>query len=695
MYKFSLVILLSIMYCSSLTSQNMETIFTNVDTIFQGGSIGCLVATSDEVIPIVSSTPCSNEEYHYSIAATYQNGRVIAIGHEGLLSDKNIGLKDNLPFVLNAIEWLSFGQKRITLKEGWINNWNTKVLKEALEAEGYTINPLSETITATALSDTDILILGNDWNSEKPYSNEVLSTIENFVANGGAVFITGLGWSFPKGLENYPMNAVAKLFGMGYTKDIIYDPTANGDPSLYNFYPENVAVNREPYCPSVYIGTNYKRGDNLTVLRLAVSVTGEFTRKSGGVEATALLLEKWLEEINEIYGREYCMRFELIPNNNDIIFSIPGTDPWKTLPRGSGGCTNAHLILDDQAAVIDRLIRAENYDISHVIAGDPFGGGCAGGLKSGVSGGLDLGVTRHEMGHQFSQSHTINNGGKNNYEPENGGWSIQGGNGYAGFAHAVTYHQLSKVLVEDIPNKGKNIPTGNSIPDVDAGPDYIIPISTPFTLQATATDANANDKLTYVWDNMSLGTAQKIPVKDDTQGALFMRGLPSENSSRTFPKMEDVVANKNVTKEEQLPTQPRIMDIRVTVNDNHKMKYEGQVVNASGINSDDIQLIVADAGPFVVTSQNESGISYSGNSTQVVTWDVNGTDEAPVNTTMVSIHLSVDGGYTYPYVLYSATPNIGYASVFIPELTTTTARIKVAAVDNIFFDINTQNFEIK
>jgi hypothetical protein len=695
MRKISLLLILFSILSLHSNAQNLASIFTNVDTLFMSGAApGHLSALNSNVTAIVSSSPCVTPQLNYSVATQYQNGRVIAIAHEGLLSNGNVNSYDNLTFLKNAMAWLNTGNKRVTLKQGWINNNNISTLKNALIADNYTFGTLNGNITSTSLANTDVLILGNDWNGTQPYLASELAALDNFVANGGSIFIAGLGWSWPQALNLYPMNAVANLFGIQFTTDVINDPVANvnGAPKFYNFYPDNLNTSVTPYCPSPFVGINFQRGDNLRVLRLAVSTMGEFTQQSGGITATALLIDQWLEDINDMYGREYCVRFELIPNNNQLIFLDPATDPWGTLPAGSGGCTNANIILSQQATVIDNIIGAANYDISHVIAGNPFGGGCAGGFKSGLSGGLDIPVTRHEIGHQFSQSHTINHPNNNNYEPENGGWTVQGGNNY-GHAHGVSFHQLANFLANTVPNTGSKIPTGNTIPTVSAGADYAIPISTPFTLTGLASDLNAGDSLTYVWDNMNLGIPQSIPVGDDSQGAIFMRLSPDTSASRTFPKMSDVLANNNSNSQEQLPTQPRIMDIRLTVNDHHKILYNGNWITASGINSDDMQITVAAAGPFEVTSQDTPGIIYNGGSSQMVTWHVNGTDTFPINTQNVSISLSTDGGYTYS-TLVQSTPNIGSAMVTLPNISTNSARIKVAAVNNIYFDVNTQNFEI-
>ena len=692
-----LLISLLVSLGNNVFSQNLSDLFTNIDTLFiSGGTPSHLSLINATVTPIVSNSPCNTTRYNYSVATQYQNGKVIAIAHEGLLSNNNINLYDNLTFLTNAIGWLNSGSKRVTLKQGWVNNFNISTLKNTLIADNYTFNTLSGNITSASLANTDVLILGNDWNDTQPYLATELTALDNFVANGGSILIAGLGWSWPNALNLYPMNQVANLFGFEFTTDAIYDPDANinGSPKLYNFYPENLNTTQAPYCPSPFLGTNFKRGDNLRVFRLAVSTTGEFTSQNGGIVATTLLLNQWIAEINDLYGREYSVRFEIIPTNNQLIFLDADTDPWGTLPAGSGGCTNAEIILTPQSSIIDNIIGSANYDISHVIAGSPFGGGCAGGLKIGVSGGFNINITRHELGHQLAQSHTINFSDNSNYEPENGAWTIQGGNAQ-GHAHAVSYHQLANFLLNDIFSTGDKIPTGNNIPNVDAGADIVIPISTPFTLTGIASDADVNDNLTYVWDNMNRGIAQTIPVTDDSQGAIFQRLLPDNSSSRTFPKMSDVIANNNSNTQEQLPTQARIMDIRLTVNDNHQILYNGQMVNASGINSDDIQITVADAGPFVVTSQNTNGIIYPGDSNQMVTWDVNGTDNLPINTENVTIKLSTDGGFTYPISLLGSTANNGFAMVTLPNISTTNARIQVSALNSIYFDINTQNFEIQ
>jgi hypothetical protein len=103
--------------------------------------------------------------------------------------------------------------------------------------------------------------------------------------------------------------------------------------------------------------------------------------------------------------------------------------------------------------------------------------------------------------------------------------------------------------------------------------------------------------------------------------------------------------------------------------------------------------LAANAGPFLVTAPS-TAVTYPGGSPQTVTWDKANTDLAPVGTTDVKISLSTDGGLTYPHVLAASTPNDGSQAVTIPHFATSTARVKIEALGNVFFDVSNANFTI-
>ncbi|MBK6936040.1 MAG: hypothetical protein IPH18_03515 [Chitinophagaceae bacterium] len=101
----------------------------------------------------------------------------------------------------------------------------------------------------------------------------------------------------------------------------------------------------------------------------------------------------------------------------------------------------------------------------------------------------------------------------------------------------------------------------------------------------------------------------------------------------------------------------------------------------------------ATGGPFLITTQN-TATSWEAGSNQTISWSVNNTTAAPFNCANVKILLSTDGGNTFPIELASSTANDGTESIVVPMNLTTTGRIKVESIGNIFFDINNANITI-
>jgi hypothetical protein len=128
------------------------------------------------------------------------------------------------------------------------------------------------------------------------------------------------------------------------------------------------------------------------------------------------------------------------------------------------------------------------------------------------------------------------------------------------------------------------------------------------------------------------------------------------------------------------------MNFRVTVRDNF--------AGGGATSTDLVQVtVVAAAGPFTITAPN-TAVSWTGGTTQPVTWNVAGTTAPPISAANVSITLSTDGGLTFPLVLAASTPNDGAENIVVPNVPTATARVRVQAVGNSFFDINNANVTI-
>jgi hypothetical protein len=99
-----------------------------------------------------------------------------------------------------------------------------------LQDWGYRVRDAPGRIDDRTLGDVGVLIIGNAWFSFQP---DEIKAIERFVANGGGVFLAGLGWSWvsdannpeatcpnappvptPVTLDTYPMNVLGAHFGV-------------------------------------------------------------------------------------------------------------------------------------------------------------------------------------------------------------------------------------------------------------------------------------------------------------------------------------------------------------------------------------------------------------------------------------------------------------------------------------------------
>lgn len=283
-----------------------------------------------------------------------------------------------------------------------------------------------------------------------------------------------------------------------------------------------------------------------------------------------------------------------------------------------------------------------------------------------------------------------------------------------------------------VDNQGFTITdTANRAPVVDAGGDHTIPYRTPFALTGSATDADG-DELTYLWEQNDRGlTAVALVNQAKTSGPLFRqfgtaldmtRYTPSayfnpgtnsvtNNPERVFPDLAQVLAgNTNAatgTCPQAVPpvaTTPLTQELKDCLSEflptsvyagpmNFRLTARDGNPGAGGVGSADTQVSLAPgSGPFLVTSQAE-GTTLAAGSTQTVTWDVAGTDQAPISTSQVRISLTTDGGATWDVL--TETDNDGSADVQLPDVSVASARIKVEAVGNVYFAVNAADFAVR
>ncbi|MEP7236849.1 MAG: zinc-dependent metalloprotease family protein [Ferruginibacter sp.] len=524
------------------------------------------------------------------------------------------------------------------------------------------------------------------------------------------------------------------------------DPYARGNVNNYISYfkrdnaryapftcetPDNPNINT----PSI-VAAGPCRGTELYTYRLALACTGEYavavcSPSAPTVPATAAAMLTTVNRVTGVYETEVSLRMILVANNNLLIYLDGATDPYTN--------NNGGTMLGQNQTNIDNIIGNANYDIGHVVS--TGGGGvaqlrvpCVAGSKAkGVTGlsnpvgdNFDIDYVAHEMGHQWGGNHTFNSSASNcGMGNRNGSTAYEVGSGttiqgYAGicsgddiqphsdpFFHTVSFDEISNYISTGAGFNCKvATATGNTLPVITAmnNNGASIPLNTPFTLTGTATDAD-NDPLTYCWEEWDLGpTTVWNGGNANTTSPLFKSRIPKVSGSRLFPDIAVILAGYPANppsamgglKGETLPTQARALKFRLVVRDN-RAGGGGVVTGGDGCQTGFTGFFqintVAATGPFIVTVPN-GGESYGGGSTQTITWNVAGTGAAPISCANVKISLSTDGGLTYPTVITASTPNDGSEALTIPNITTTTARVKIEAVGNIFFDISNADFNI-
>lgn len=505
--------------------------------------------------------------------------------------------------------------------------------------------------------------------------------------------------------------------------------------------------------------TGFNIGDKIRKIRVSILTDGEYSQKVGGATPTQasvlMAINAVFTGLNALYVRDMSVTLELTKHT---IYLDPATDPFPNVGASNPSWLNEsakeHLAMNT-----NNTVPVSTYDVGHLFSARVAAGSGGGGasylgnlgssdldingtpavFKAGVGSGVPdpqgsgwIFLLAHEFTHAFGANHTWS-GSEGNCTPDQFGtaaavepgggstivsyWDICESHKIPGaceasgnYYHSVSIQEVNALvnnLLGMMPQVLSTTATANQKPTVNANPcggNVHLPKGTPFELDGSGNDADGNGTLTYNWEQMDRAPARMVPwtAGSLTTGPLFRSFQPSSTGNkRSFPSMANILDNnyngphvmnfgQTQWKGEVLPTVARDITMRLTVRDNNTV--------SGGVEFSEVVLKVnGTAGPFVVNAPNGGENVVIGGNTNI-TWNIAGTDQAPINCANVNILLTTDGGKTYT-TLAADTPNDGEEMVTIPAnlMASTTARVRVESASTTcikFFDVSNANFTL-
>jgi len=470
--------------------------------------------------------------------------------------------------------------------------------------------------------------------------------------------------------------------------------------------------------------TNFSKSSDkkYRTMRLAMSVTGEYTAYHGGTVAGALTaINATLTRVNGVFEKDFALHLDL-QNFPNVIYTDASSDPYSVASVGASpnNANNANGWSIQLQQTLSVNVGSANYDIGHLFGASGGGGsaGCIGCVCIDPTGApatslskqkgsaftspanaipqgdnFDIDFVAHEMGHQLGANHTFSHaleGTGVNMEPASGSTIM----GYAGVVsggvvnnvqpHSDAYFHIASIeqVQDNLINKTCDIETviANNPPVIEALPTYNIPKGTAFVLTASATDAE-NDPMTYTWeeiDNASV-TTNANNLGTTASGPSFRSFTGTASPTRYFPMFSSVmngVLDNSGSTWESVSMVPRTTEFAVTVRDNNPAANQQQTQYAEQT------IIVGNEGPFKVNTQ------YAQHSLPTtIEWDVAGTTAAPYNVANVKIDYTTDNGTTWT-VLSASTPNDGSENFTLPaSLNGQTIKVRISAIGNVFYAV--------
>lgn len=195
-------------------------ILAQVTAIASAGVPGPLAVFSEQAWVLAVGRNDRSSELPVAAAALWERGRVIALGHGGMIGAEALKHPGSERFVVNGMSWLSGGDATTV---GVLRN---DAMVEVLRAAGFDARPLRGA-WPEAIEQFDALVI-----DAHALGDELRPVVERFVRQGGGLLTAGLGWGWlqlnaGRTIDQHPGNRLLREAGLAWC-DGTLEPTERG-----------------------------------------------------------------------------------------------------------------------------------------------------------------------------------------------------------------------------------------------------------------------------------------------------------------------------------------------------------------------------------------------------------------------------------------------------------------------------------
>ncbi len=167
------------------TEDDLDILLSGVNEIGVPGVPGPLCVYGPEAFPVVVGTTGAGLRAPVVVAGRWQDGRIVAFGHDGYFLQTELGSSDTGRFMVNALRWAA----RDGSHDPRIGVVNAPGLFDWLRDGGH--NAVQVSLQRDSVEDVDVLAMIT-WNQSVPE----MDVVSSFVRGGGGLVAANTGWGW-------------------------------------------------------------------------------------------------------------------------------------------------------------------------------------------------------------------------------------------------------------------------------------------------------------------------------------------------------------------------------------------------------------------------------------------------------------------------------------------------------------------